>query len=585
MRELGKYFKPYRKYFILGPLFMLGEVFFDLLQPQLAARIVNDGVLANDFSVIRNTGLLMLAVTALGLASGVACNIAASRASQNIGADIREALFNRIQAFSSGNVDRFGSGSLITRLTSDVTQVQNLVQILLQRLVRSPSLLVGSVVMALVIHVRLGLLLLAALIVLSTVLYLLVRRSLPLFEGIQKRLDRMNMRMQENLAGIRVVKAFDRSDYETARFAEVNRDYTDISIRAARRIALNAPIVTLFMNACLVGLILYGGNLTWSDELKPGDLVAFINYVLQVLSSLLMVTGLLMNVSQAAVSARRVAEVLREKPVIDSGKRDGSVGLPARHVEFDRVSFAYSGADGGRHFVLKDISFQARRGETVAIIGSTGAGKSTLVQLIPRLYDVTAGAIRIDGKDIRDIPPAELRRRIGMVTQEPLLFTGTIRDNIAFGKPDAAQEEIEAAARIAQAHDFIIRLPDGYDTRLGQRGVNLSGGQKQRIAIARAILVRPPILILDDSTSALDAGTERRLREALRELAAGSVTFLIAQKIASVMRADTIIVLENGEMAGRGTHEELMRTCGVYRDIFRSQFGEREMRYADGTAR
>jgi ATP-binding cassette subfamily B protein len=585
MWGLRNFIKPYWKFAILAPICMMFEVFFDLQQPRLAAHIVNYGIIEGDLDVIVRTGLTMVAMTLLGLIAGVGCNLFASRVSQNFGADVRRALFKKIQTFSFENVDHFQSGSLITRVTSDVTQVQNLMQILLQGFVRAPSLLVGSVVMALILNMRLGLILLGTLIVLVAALAVIIRFSVPLFTAVQARLDKLNMRMQENLAGIRVVKAFDRSDYEMRRFAEVNRDYTEISIKTARYIALNMPIVTLIMNACLVAILMHGGNLVWMGSVRVGDLVAFVNYVAQVLGSLLMVSGLLMNISQANVSAKRIREVLDTKPTIEMGEPHTTSTLPARNVKFANVSFSYAGsgssAGAGDSYdrVLKDISLEARRGETVAIIGSTGAGKSTLVQLIPRLYDVTSGAILIDGKDIRDIPVSELRRRIGMILQESFLFSGTIRDNIAFGKPEATQEEIEEAAKIAQAHDFIARLPDGYNTLLGQRGVNLSGGQKQRISIARALLVRPPILIMDDCTSALDAGTEKRLREALTELKKDSITFLIAQRIASVMQADKIVVLENGAVEGIGTHRELLRSCEVYRDIYRSQFGERGVQY------
>jgi len=582
MWGLRSYIKPYWKYFILAPFFMLLEVFFDLLQPLLAAHIVNAGVMERDFNVIRNTGLAMVAVAALSLASGITCNLFTSRASQHFGADIREALFTKIQTFSFEDMDTFKSGSLITRLTNDVTQVQGLMQMLLQRLVRSPSLLIGSVIMSLIINFKLGMILLITLIILVAVLVGLIRFSIPLFNNIQARLDKMNMYLQENLAGIRVVKAFARSDYETARFAAVNTDYTEASIKAARWMAVNSPIVTLIMNACLVVILLYGGNLVWAESVQVGDLVAFTNYVVQVLSSLLMVTGLLMQMAQANVSAMRVSEVLAMEPKMNNPARLPEQTIAAEHVKFERVSFAYPGTAGAKDLILKDISFEARRGETVAIIGSTGAGKSTLVQLIPRLYDVTAGSIQIDGIDIRQIPVTELRRRIGMIFQDSFLFTGTIRDNIAFGKPDATMEEIIEAAKLAQAHEFIARLPDGYDSVLGQRGINLSGGQKQRIAIARALLIQPPILIMDDSTSALDLVTEKRLRDALRNLMKNSITFMIAQRISSVMEADTILVMENGAIAGMGTHEELMKTCAVYQDIYRSQFGEREMLYVEG---
>ncbi len=584
MWELRRYLKPYLKFMILAPLFMMLEVFFDLLQPTLAAHIVDNGIVSRNFSVIEQTGFLMLGVALLGLVTGVLCNFFASRASQNFGADIREALFTKVQTFSFENVDAFKSGSLMTRMTSDVVQVQNLVQMGLQGLVRSPSRLIGSVVMALIINRRLGLILLGTLIVLIAVVALLIRFSTPIFSAVQGKLDAVNTRIQENLAGIRVVKAFVRAGYETGRFREVNGEYTRVSIRAARFIALNSPIVTLIMNACLVTVLLYGGNQVSFGSVKAGDLVAFVNYVVQVLSSLLMVSSLLMNVSQAKVSADRIQEVLAAQPHIRSAEAKSECSLPGRSVKLENVSFSYNGSSDPKDLVLQGINIEAERGETVAIIGATGSGKTTLVQLIPRLYDVTSGSIQLDGQDIRGLPLQELRRRIGMILQESFLFTGTIRDNIAFGKPDAEQAEVEAAARIAQAHDFISRLPEGYETKLGQKGVNLSGGQKQRLSIARALLVRPPVLIMDDSMSALDARTERQLRGALKDITAEAVTFLIAQKISSVTEADTIIVLDDGEIAGSGSHEELLQNCKVYQEIYRSQFGSEEVPYVSEPA-
>lgn len=584
MWELRRYLKPYVKFMILAPLFMMMEVFFDLLQPTLAAHIVDNGIVSRNFSVIERTGFLMLGVALLGLVTGVLCNFFASRASQNLGADIREALFTKVQTFSFENVDTFKSGSLMTRMTSDVVQVQNLVQMGLQGLVRAPSLLVGSVVMALIINRQLGLILLGTLIVLIAVVALLIRFSTPIFSAVQGKLDAVNTRIQENLAGIRVVKAFVRTGYETGRFREVNGEYTRVSIRAARFIALNSPIVTLIMNACLVTVLLYGGNQVSFGSVKAGDLVAFVNYVVQVLSSLLMVSSLLMNVSQAKVSADRIQEVLAAQPHIRDAEAKSELSLPGRKVKLENVSFSYNGSSDPKDLVLQGINIEAKHGQTVAIIGATGSGKTTLVQLIPRLYDVTSGSIQLDGQDIRELPLLELRRRIGMILQESFLFTGTIRDNIAFGKPEAAQAEVEAAARMAQAHDFISRLPEGYDTKLGQKGVNLSGGQKQRLSIARALLVRPPVLIMDDSMSALDARTERQLRGALKDITAEAVTFLIAQKISSVTEADLIIVLDDGEIAGSGSHEELMQSCSVYQEIYRSQFGSEEVPYVSEPA-
>ncbi|MED3729246.1 ABC transporter ATP-binding protein [Priestia filamentosa] len=579
MSGLKGYIKPYWKFVILGPLFMLFEVFFDLLQPKLAAYIVNNGVVERDFNVIEHTGILMVLVALLSLIMGVGCNIFASRASQNIGGDIRADLYKKVQTFSFQDIDKFKSGSLITRMTNDVVQVQTLVQVALQGLVRAPCLLIGSVIMALLMNLRLGLILLGTLVVLIGVLIVLMRFSYPLFSKVQQKLDMVNTRIQENLAGIRVVKAFVRSGYETNRFQKVNRDYTQSSIKASRFIALNSPIMTLIMNVCLVGILLYSGPLVWRDSFKVGDLVAFVNYVAQALSSLIMVSGRLMDVSRANVSAQRIQEVLSTEPSIVDAKSEKRSLLLGEHISFKHVNFSYNNSKKGEDSILRDINFEASRGETVAIIGSTGAGKSTLVQLIPRLYDVTSGSVVIDGRDIRNIPLAELRHNIGMVLQDSFLFTGSIRDNISLGKVDAKEEDIIEVAKIAQVHDFISKLPHGYDTKVGQKGVNLSGGQKQRISIARTLLIKPSILIMDDSTSALDSETERKLRDALKGLIKDNITFIIAQRISSCIDAEKILVMEEGTIVGSGTHQELLENCTVYQDIYRSQFGEREVSY------
>ncbi|WP_312098920.1 ABC transporter ATP-binding protein [Niallia sp.] len=583
MWGLKRFIKPYWKFMLLAPLFMIGEVFFDLLQPKLAANIVNFGVVERNFQFIKHTGLLMVLVAFLSLLTGVSCNIFASRVSQNFGADIREELFQKIQTFSFENMDKFQSGSLITRMTNDVIQIQNLMQVMLQGLVRAPSLLIGSVVMALLINVKLGLILFGTLLVLIMVLVILIKFASPLFSKVQEKLDAVNTSIQENLAGIRVVKAFVRTNYETKRFRKVNRDYTNISIKAARFIAINSPIVTLIMNICLVTILLYGGNLVWRNSIQVGDLVAFINYVVQVLSSLIMVSGVLMNITQANVSATRIKEVLTMQEVMSDKQERQLSAISASNIKFNNVIFSYNGSTNAKDVVLRNIHFKAKRGETVAIIGSTGSGKTTLVQLIPRLYEVTSGFIEIDGINIRNLPLIELRKKIGMILQETILFTGTIRENIAFGNSEATQEEIEAAAKLAQAHVFISKLPNGYNTLVGQKGVNLSGGQKQRISIARALLIQQPILIMDDSTSALDVATEKKLRAAIEHLSKQTITFMVAQRISSVMDAEKILVMEEGSIVGEGTHKELLATCEIYQDIYLSQFGKRELSYDQKT--
>jgi ATP-binding cassette subfamily B protein len=405
--------------------------------------------------------------------------------------------------------------------------------------------------------------------------YYLIRASFPLFSKVQNKLDGVNTVLQENLSGIRVVKAFVRSAYENSRFGKANADFTDIAVKASRIVAINMPIMMFIMNASIVAVLWFGAGLNWNGSLQIGDLIAFINYVTQLLSSLLMVGMMMVSVSRAKASGDRIREVLDTEPEI-SDAVDAKTGvIRAGRIEFDRVSFGYDAARGG--YELEDIRFTAEPGQTVAILGSTGSGKSTLVNLISRLYEVSEGSIRIDGVDIRHIRLEHLRGEVATVLQQAILFSGTVRDNIRFGRPDASQEVVEEAARAAQAHEFIERMPDGYDSIIGQRGVNLSGGQKQRVSIARALLARPSILVLDDSTSAVDLGTESRIQRALKELMSASTTIVIAQRISSVMDADNIIVMEEGRIVATGTHGELMRTCAVYQDIYESQLGKEEM--------
>lgn len=569
------YLKPYWLPVLLAPLLMLVEVFMDLLQPKLMADIVNNGVMTGDLSYIRNTGLLMLGVAVVGLIGGIGCTVYSSIASQHFGADLRKDVFGKVQSFSFRNLDRFQAGSLVTRLTNDVVQMQNLVQMTLRILVRSPFLAIGSCIMAFMLSPKLAIILVVAMPVLFVTQYYLIRTSFPLFSKVQNKLDGVNTVLQENLSGIRVVKAFVRSAYENSRFGKANGDFTEVAVKASRIVAINMPIMMFIMNASIVAVLWFGAGLNWNSSLQIGDLIAFINYVTQLLSSLLMVGMMMVSVSRAKASGDRIREVLETEPEIrDSGDAKTGV-IRAGRIEFDRVSFKY---DAGRdEYELKDVSFTAEPGQTVAVLGSTGSGKSTLVNLISRLYEVSEGSIRIDGVDIRQIRLEHLRRQVAMVLQQAILFSGTVRDNIRFGRPDASQEEVEEASRAAQAHEFISRMPDGYDSIIGQRGVNLSGGQKQRVSIARALLARPAILVLDDSTSAVDLGTESRIQRALKELMSASTTIVIAQRISSVMDADRIIVMEDGRIAAIGTHGELMRTCAVYQDIYESQLGKEEL--------
>lgn len=569
---IAKYIRPYWKAALLAPLLMMVEVYTDLLQPQLMASIVDHGVLTGDIAHIQKTGALMLGVALIGLAGGVGCTVFSSIASQQFGADVRSDLFMKVQASSFRNLERFTTGSLITRLTNDVTQVQMFVQMLLRILVRAPLLTVGSLIMAFTISVKLALILVIVTPVLFGVLFAVIRRGFPLFSQVQQKLDRLNNVLQENLSGIRVVKAFVRADYENKRFRAANDDFMHIAVKANLVMATMMPVMFLLLNASIVAALWFGGKLYWGGSLQVGELVAFTNYVTQMLFSMMMVGMMMMNVSRAKASVGRIQEVLGSQSEIRD--KDGAKPhtIRAGRIAFEDVSFAYDPDEP----VLQHISFTAEPGQTVAILGATGSGKSSLVSLIPRLYDVAAGRVLIDGIDVRDFPQRHLRSQIGMVLQQAVLFSGKIRDNIAFGRPDASQEEIEAAARAAQAHDFIAALADGYDTVLGQRGVNLSGGQKQRISIARALLIKPRILILDDSTSAVDLGTESRIQAALKELMQGSTCLIIAQRISSVLEADQIIVLDEGRVAAVGTHRELLATSEVYQEIYRSQLKEED---------
>lgn len=580
MRSLLSYLKPYRAATLAAPLLMILEVIMDLLQPRLMAIIVNDGVMKGDLSRVGLTGALMIGAAVLGLIGGMGCTYYAIRASMGFATDLREALFRKVQTFSFRDLDRFPGGSLVTRLTGDVVQVQTLIHTALRMLIRSSFLFAGSIVMALLISPRLSLLFAVALPVLFALTYALLRKSVPLYRELQAKLDRVNSVLQENLGGVRVVKAFVRAAFERGRFGRANEDNYRVGLKAARLLAINSPITTIILNASIVCILWYGSGQTWKGELAIGSLAAFLTYVTQALNSMVSLANTLVNISRAKASADRINEVLRTTPDLREPAESGGSGREIRsgRLEFDRVSFGYGA--GGEEPVLQDVSFVAEPGRTIGILGATGAGKSTLANLIPRLYDPDAGRILLDGTDIRDIPSERLRGHVGIVLQQAVLFSGTIRDNIRYGKPEATQEEVESAARAAEAHEFIRSFPEGYDTVIGQRGVTLSGGQKQRISIARALLARPNILILDDSTSAVDLRTEARIRAALKERLAGCTCLIIAQRISSVADADRILVLEDGRIVADGTHAELMAGSAVYRDIYESQLGEEETAHA-----
>lgn len=583
MWKLRSFVKPYWLITLLAPLLMVMEVCMDLSQPRLMAAIVNHGVTEGNLALVWSTGLHMLGVALVGLIGGVGCTFFTVKAAQSFGADLRLSVFEKVQSFSFRQLDTFSTGSLITRLTGDVMQMLNILQILLRQFTREASLLIGSIIMAIVISPRLSLILLAVVPIQFVILYLLMKRSTPLFRMMQARLDRVNTVMQESTTGIRVIKAFVRAAFERTRFGKANTALLDASLSSARALATSGPLMTLILNMSIVAVLWFGGGQTWSGSMAIGDLAAFIIYITQVLYSLVSISNTLMNISRAQVSAERICEVLHTEPDMNEPVQDQqdelreqpsmrTVPVAGCELEFEHVSFVYESAPDQP--VLEDVSFKVLPGQTIGILGATGSGKSTLVSLIPRLYDTTKGQIRLNGVDIKEMPVEQLRSQIGIVLQQSILFSGTIRDNILFGKPEASEAEIEAAARAAEADSFIRRLPEGYEAKLGQRGVNLSGGQKQRIAIARALLMRSPLLVLDDSTSAIDLGTEKRIQRSLQDLMAGSTRIIIAQRVSSVLHADQILVLDEGRISARGTHKELLATSTIYQDIYRSQQGK-----------
>ncbi len=569
--DLARYLRPYWIAALLAPLSMVLEVAMDLAQPYLLQRIVDVGIAQLDMTVVLNTGLLMIGLALVGALGGIGSTIFAVRASVGFGADVRSALFRKVQSLSFGNLDRLGTGSLVIRLTNDVAQVQDVVLIVLRILVRAPLLLVGSLIMAVVTSPRLALILLVLGPFLIGMLIWVVRRSHPMYAEVQRRLDRLNTLVQENLAGVRLVKAFVRADYEQQQFGAGNDSLMEQTISATRLVAIVMPAMMLTLNLGIAAVIWFGGVQVRRGDLHVGQIMAFVNYLLTTLFSLMMLSMLLMRVFRAIASADRIQEVLDSVPEISEPSNPVSLYVPKGRVAFEEVTFNYHGNSGEP--VLRDVSFAAGPGQMVAILGATGSGKSSLVHLIPRFYDVTSGQVTIDGVDVRDMDQSTLRKQVSISLQESILFSGTIRDNIRYGRPGASDEDVVAAAQAAQAHEFITQFPDGYDTVLGQRGVNVSGGQRQRIAIARALLGRPMVLILDDSTSSVDVETEARIQDTLFRLLAGCTSLVVAQRISTVMAADKILVLDEGTVVAEGTHAELLSSNRIYREIYESQLG------------
>lgn len=561
--------RPYRSLIIFNWLFMACLVAADLAIPRMLQRTVDRGILAGNEGVILQSSLIMVGLILVSAASTVGMTVCAVRTSQRLGADLRRDLFARVLSLSSHDLGPWRTGQLLTRLSSDIQQVTQFTFFTGRMFLRVPLVFVGTLILMALTNWRLALMMLF-IIPTTTIIFLwYTNRAEPMFMQVQQRLDRLNTILQENVAGVRAVKAFVRAAHENARFDQVNTDLMDHTIRVGRFLAILPPTLHYLVNLGIVFVVGVGGALAMRAQLSLGQILAFNSYLLWVLMVLGHLGMMVSFISASAASAERIFEVLDQTPTVT----DGATALPnaTGQAALRGVQFAY---DGHEHEpVLQDITLTLAPGQTVALLGATGSGKSTLVSLLPRFYDVDGGQVTFDDHDVRALTLASLRAQIGLAPQETLLFSGTIRDNIRYGRPEAGDDEVEAAARAAQAHDFIARFPEGYDTLLGQRGVNLSGGQKQRLAIARALLMQPRLLILDDSTSAVDVETEVRIQEALDASRAGRTTLLVAQRISSVLGADQIVVLDGGRIMAVGSHRELLATCAIYREIYDSQLG------------
>ena len=574
--KIKSYLKKYWFFAIISPLFMAGEVIVDLFQPKLMAEIVNTVVAVGAgnmegsdivMQTILVTALKMLGLVAIGGFMGLMCCYTASRASQGFGNDLRVDAFNKVMSLSLEQTDKFTTGSLVTRLTNDITTLQDLVQMILRMFVRAPIHFIGGLVMCLTLDISFGSVVLVALPFVIVIVLVMVLKAVPMFSVVQKKLDRVNSVVQETVTGARVIKAYTREEHEIERFDEANRDFQRTNLKVSYIMNAIWPILSIVMNVSVLAIIYIGGLQVEAAKIEVGDVMAAVQYITQVLGSIMMISMIFQNIARGNACAARVREVLEADQVIVSGSVEN--GTEKGTVRFENVSFKYPGAAGNN--VLDNISFEVKKGETVAIIGATGSGKSSLVNLIPRFYDTVSGTVYVDGVDVKKWDLEALRAKIGFVLQKSELFSGGIDENIRWGKDDATMEEIQNAARIAQADEFISKMEDGYTSYVAEKGASLSGGQKQRVAISRAVLRHPEIIIFDDSTSALDLSTEAKLRKALNEEFEDTTVIMIAQRIASVMHADRIAVIENGKITAFDNHDNLMQSSAAYRDIYNSQ--------------
>ena len=585
LKRYKKYITPYLSAFVIGPLMMLTEVAGEVMLPKFMSMIINNGVASRNVAYIGKMGTLMVLTVLFMAVGGILGAYFSAKASISFTSDMRNDLFRKVQQFSFENIDDYSTGSLVTRLTNDVQQVQNVLMMGLRMALRAPGMFLGALIMAFMMNRQLAVIILIVIPLLLAAILLILKTAFPRFGEMQRRLDRLNSGIQESLTNVRVVKSFVREDHEIEKFSRLNRDLKESSLRALRIVITTMPVMMFAMNVTTLAVVWYGGNIIIAGKMPVGDLTAFTTYIVQILMSLMMLSMVFLQSSRASASMKRINEIFdTEIGLNDDYAKNKDKKVTEGRVEFKNVSFGYSGENGRKDLVLEGISFTAEPGQTIGIIGSTGSGKTSLVQLIPRLYDVTGGEVLVDGVNVKEYSLKHLREGVGMVLQKNILFSGTIEENLRWGNEDAPMEDVIRFSESAQADPFVKSFKNGYDTEMGQGGVNVSGGQKQRLCIARALLKRPKILILDDSTSAVDTATEAKIRESLYHDLKDTTKIIIAQRISSVQEADQILVLEDGKIIGHGTHEELLKTCETYSEIYTTQIGNQSIRAGEEAA-
>ena len=566
--KLIKYLKPYRLFALLTPLAMVGEVMVDLMQPKLMSKIVDEGVLSQNMDVIIHTGIFMFLLLLVGGSCGIAASAFSGVASQGFARDLRVDTFKKVMDLSFEQTDKFTTGSLVTRLTTDITAIQQVVDFCLRMLVRDTIMFFGGIIMMLTLNVKFGFVLVCALPIEVVIMLIILKKASPYYKVVAEKIDDVNSVVQENVSGARVVKAYVREDFEADRFNDANVRLMESNLKVQKLVALLQPLLMIVLNLSVIAVILIGGFQVQAKAMNVGEVMAAITYLTHILNGVMMLSMMFQTVSKATASARRIEEILETAPTINDGTDDFDNSQKGT-VSFRNVSFSYPGTKGRP--VISNFSLDIKSGENIAILGATGSGKSSLVNLIPRFYDATNGDVYVDGKNVRDVSVEELRKRIGIVLQKSELFSGTVSDNIRWGNDNASADEIKTAAEIAQADEFISKMPDGYNGIIAEKGASLSGGQKQRLSVARAVAKRPEIIIFDDSTSALDLSTEAKLRHGLKQALSNATVITIAQRIASIKDCDRIAVLDHGKLVACDSHEELLKSCSVYKDIYSSQ--------------